>query len=41
MDLGSLRMTDDTSWESNGDAVVGIVRGGTSRQSCYADLISL
>lgn len=29
MDLGSLRMTDDTSWESNGDAVVGIVRGGT------------
>jgi len=28
MDLGSLRMTDDTSWESNGDAVVGIVRSG-------------
>ena len=29
MDLGLLRMTDDTSWESNGDAVVGIVRAGT------------
>jgi len=28
MDLGSLRMTDETSWESNGDAVVGIVRHG-------------
>ena len=29
MDLGSIRMTDDTSWESNGDAVVGVVRAGT------------
>ena len=28
MELSSLRMMDDTGWESNGDAVVGIVRKG-------------
>ena len=29
MALDSIRMTDQTSWESNGDAIVGIVRKGT------------
>lgn len=29
MALDSIRKTDDSSWESNGDAVVGIVRKGT------------
>lgn len=28
MELKNLRMMDDTGWESNGDAVVGIVRRG-------------
>ena len=29
MALDGIRMTDQTSWESNGDAIVGIVRKGT------------
>lgn len=29
MALDSIRKTDNSSWESNGDAVVGIVRKGT------------
>ena len=29
MALTSIRMTDNSSWESNGDAIVGIVRKGT------------
>ena len=29
MALDSIRRTDQTSWESNGDAIVGIVRKGT------------
>jgi|TARA_R110000796_G_scaffold43999_4_gene107644 hypothetical protein len=27
--LKSIRMTDNSAWESNGDAIVGIVRKGT------------
>jgi hypothetical protein len=29
MALSAVRMTDNSSWESNGDAIVGIVRKGT------------
>ena len=31
MDLKTIRMTDDSGWDSNGSAVVGIVRQGTLR----------